>query len=354
MNALKICFIMNNFSFSPTGGEKIIFEYANKLVERGHSVQVLYLNNKAWVKFHLPEGVRRRLVSIASQFSPTWFPLNKRIQKLSLYDPKLIDKTSGTDVFIVTAVTTVGISRKIFKGRKFAYFIQDYENWEVSDEYCQETYALGMTNIVISEWLKNIVDQNSKKPSIVIPDPIDLNMYKIITPVKSRKPHTIGLLFHKMQHKGLKYSLFAIKQLKEKYPDLEVYMFGVPERPKEFPEWIHYTQKATQKQTIDIYNKSTIWLCATIDEGFGLTGLEAMACGDALVSTAYTGVLEYAEDGKNALLSPVKDVDALVRNVERLFEDQKLRDELIKNSQESVKDFSWDVAVDKFEKALRE
>lgn len=349
---MKVCFIMNSFSLYPTGGAKIVFEYANRLSERGHKVQMLYLNNKAWIKYPLPEGIRRWLVSRVSMISPTWFPLDKKVQKLSLYDPKLKDKTSDTDVFIVTAVTTVGISRKIFKDRKFVYFIQGYENWFVSDEYCQKTYALGMTNIVISGWLKGIVDKYSRTPSVLIMDPIDLNIYKINTPVVRRKPHTIGVLYHTRPEKGLPYAIGALKKLKEKYNDLEVYMFGVPDRPKEFPDWIHYTKKATQEQTVEIYNKVAVWLCATIDEGYGLTGLEAMACGDALVSTAYTGVLEYAGDGKNALLSPVKDVDGLVKNVERVFEDENLRDTLVQNAQKSVKDFSWNIAVKKFEEAL--
>lgn len=345
---------MNNFSFSATGGAKMIFEYANRLCERGHDVQVLYLNNKAWVKLHLPERIRRKLVSKASMISPTWFPLSKKIERLSLYDRKLDDKTKDTDVFIVTAVTTVNISKEVFQGRKFAYFIQDYENWDVSDEYCQNTYKLGMTNIVISNWLKNIVDKYSSNGSILIKDPIDINVYKIYCQPDQRCLHSIGVLYHTMPHKGLKYSLEAIKILKKKYLDLEVYMFGVPDRPKGFPSWIHYTKKATQEQTIEIYNKVTVWICATIDEGYGLTGLEAIACGDVLVSTAYTGVLEYAKNGYNALLSPVKDVDGLVQNVERVFEDENLRKELVQNAQQSVKNLSWDIALDKFERALRD
>jgi len=349
---LKICFIMNSFSLYPTGGAKMVFEYANRLSERGHEIQMLYLNHKAWKKYHLPEGLRRWLVSRVSMISPTWFPLDKKVEKLSLYDRKLKEKTADTDVFIVTAVTTVNISRKIFKDRKFAYFIQDYENWGVSDEYCQKTYRLGMTNIVISNWLKGIVDKYSKIPSVLVKDPIDLNVYRINTPVEERKPHAIGVLYHTRPEKGLPYAIAALKKLKEEYADLEVYMFGVPDRPKEFPEWIHYTKKATQEQTVEIYNKVSVWICATVDEGFGLTGLEAMACGDVLVSTAYTGVFEYAEDGKNALLSPLKDVNALVKNVERVFDDKDLRMNLIQKAQKSVQDFSWDIAVEKYEDAL--
>lgn len=347
-----VCFVIHGFSLEPIGGHKMIFEYANRLSLRGYKVQLLSLNETTWVKYHLSESLRKWLIRRTCRFFPKWFKLNKEIEKLSSYDKNLDEKLKNTDIFIATAVTTAVSTKKIANGKKCAYFIQGYENWVVSDEYCQSTYKLGMTNIVISTWLENIVDKYSKEESVLIKNPVDINSYKILNPTENRKLHTIGLLYHKMPHKGLKYSVEAIYKLKEIYKDLDVYMFGVPKRPKNFPSWIHYTRKATQNQTIDIYNKVSVWLCATIDEGFGLTGLEAMACGCVLVSTAYTGVLEYAENEKNALLSPVKDVDALVNNVRRVFDDKDLRNQLISNAQESVKDFSWDKAVDKFEEAL--
>ena len=51
----KICFVMDSLSFVPTGGAKMIFEYANRLQNRGYSVQILYLMGSSWKKYHLPE-----------------------------------------------------------------------------------------------------------------------------------------------------------------------------------------------------------------------------------------------------------------------------------------------------------
>lgn len=91
-----------------------------------------------------------------------------------------------------------------------------------------------------------------------------------------------------------------------------------------------------------------MFLCSSINEGYGLTGLEAMACGCALCSTDYRAVYEYAEDGVNCLLSPVADIDAQVKNVSRLFKDDELRVRLASTATETVKSFSWDIAVDRF------
>lgn len=70
-----------------------------------------------------------------------------------------------------------------------------------------------------------------------------------------------------------------------------------------------------------------------------------MACGAALVSTEYEGVKEYAENNYNALLSPIRDVDALADNLERIMQDEKLRLRIVKNGMSTVKDFSWEKAI---------
>lgn len=353
---MRICFILPVAHRTPVGGYKIVFEYANRLSNAGHLISLLFLNDELLSKYHLPKLLDKKLRHYLTEIRPKWFALDKKVNKISSFDKQAHNVLYNSDVLIFTAVETV---LKLWNEAshidcKKAYFIQDYENWNVTDEKCQETYGLGMTNIVISTWLKDIIDRYSREPSVLIRDPIDLSVYKTIIPPDKRKIHSIGILYHTMAHKGFKYALEAVKKLKEKYSDLDVYIFGVYEKPANLPSYCTYLRDATQEQTVNIYNKVSVWLCATIDEGYGLTGLEAMACGDVLVSTAYTGVFEYAKDGYNALLSPVKDVDALVANVENVFENEDLRDKLVWNAQESVKDFSWDIAVDKFEEALKQ
>lgn len=93
-------------------------------------------------------------------------------------------------------------------------------------------------------------------------------------------------------------------------------------------------------------------MCSSLEEGFGLPGLEAMACGCALVSTSYKGVLEYAIDSVNALLSPIKDAKSMADNVERLFENEILRKRITKNGIKTGIERSLDKSAKKFESAL--
>ncbi len=350
---MRICFVLPRFSRGAQGGYKMVYEYANRLINRGHTIEILYLNDTVMQRFAVPCFIKKAYANYLTKRGPKWFPLDSEVDNVSSLKKDYEKILEKADVVIATAIETVSIVKNSNCSRK-AYFIQDFENWNCSDQIVYESYGAGFRNIVISSWLKEKVDMYSQEPAILIKNPVDVAVYKKICPLKKRYRHSISLLYHQKPHKGFKYAFEAILKLKKKYIDLRVKVFGVYSRPQEFPEFIEYTRSATAEQTIEIYNSSAVFLCATVAEGYGLTGLEAMACGAALVSTDYQGVHEYAVDGVNALLSPVKDVDALVSNVSKLFDNDELRYQLAEAGIKSVQEnFNWDIAVNKFEKAIR-
>ncbi len=342
---MKICFVLPKFTRQSIGGYKMVFEYANRFQDAGNQVVILFLNEDALKKFRLPVALKKVLANMITQIEPKWFALNKKIKKYSSLQKNCIRKIGDCDIVFATGVTTSEIVKKEFENAKKFYFIQGYENWTKSDEYVVSTYNYGFKNIVISDWLKKIVDGSCSEKSILIKNPVDTSIYVRERLQTERKEHTIGLLYHTMERKGVQYALKAIYLLKERYKDLTVEMFGMFPKPDNLPDWIHYQRGASQTDTVKVYNTVQVFLCASVEEGYGLTGIEAMACGACLVSTAYQGVLEYAENNYNSLLSDVKDVDALVNNVSKLFEDEKERCRISDNGVRTAKEFSWDEAM---------
>lgn len=324
----------------------MVYEYANRLVAEGHDVGILYLNEGALSRFPIPNWLRGTAINVFTTVEPRWFPLDKRVRKYSSTSAHIDRTLKKYDLAIATGIGTVEQTLQYFPTARKAYFIQDYENWEYSEVQVHATYSAGMDNIVIAQWLKDIVDQYAQKPAILLRNPIDTNVYKVITPIEERNRYTIGVLYHVLEHKGFHYAYETILRLKEKYPDLRVKMFGTSQPTFDIPTWIDFTLNATQEQTVEIYNSVALFLCSTVQEGYGLTGLEAMACGAALVSTEYDGVKEYAVSEENALLSPVADVDALLHNAEILIENNDLRQRIAQHGAENARQFSWDEAMD--------
>lgn len=350
---MKICFVLPKYSRQPIGGFKIVFEYANRLCMDGNQVSLLFLNQYIFSGRKMPARLKKMAAHFLTQHEPTWFPLNPKIKKYSFLDRPLKDEVIHCDWVIATSASTVDIVQKYFSCSKKAYMIQDYESWDQTEEYLHETYAMGMKNIAVASWLKNIVDQYAQYPSTLIRNPVDINIYRPKIDIHQRNPYKIGMLYHRAEQKGCKYAIEAVKIARKKHPEITLQMFGAYIPDFRLPEWVTFTHNASQDETIRIYNSCSIFVCATIQEGFGLTGLEAMSCGDAFISTNYLGVREYAVNGENALLSPVKDTSKMAENICRVIEDDDLRFKLAENAIKSAESMSWEQAYETFKQTLK-
>lgn len=348
----KICFILPEISTHPVGGYKIVFEYANRLVNDDFDVSILFLNELALKRFHVPQKIKNIFENYRTLKEPKWFDLDSRVKKISSTQKHFEVKLQDIDIAIATAVETVPITNRLFNNSRKFYFIQGLENWNLTTNELYKTYNMGLTNIVISKWLKRIVDEHSDKAAVYIKNPINTDQYRLITPVTQRSSLVIGMLNHKSVFKGSKDGFKALTLVRKKFPELKAIVFGTVQPPHNLPEWIEYHHNASTADTISIYNKISIFVNPSIKEGFGLTGLEAMACGAALVSTDYAGVREYAQNNRNALLSSVKDPYALAKNIETLIIDKKKREKLALQGHRDAKDFSWEVAYRKFKQTI--
>jgi glycosyltransferase involved in cell wall biosynthesis len=81
-----------------------------------------------------------------------------------------------------------------------------------------------------------------------------------------------------------------------------------------------------------------------------------MACRCALVTSDNGGCLDYAINGKTALVSPPRDIDRLSENIIRLMDDKKLLESISQNGQKKIYELDWHESCEQlvgfFEKSL--
>lgn len=315
----RICFVLPEYSRKPGGGTKMVFEYANILARDGCEVTICFWPRTSLMQYCFPEPIRRFLCRVFTRIFPRWFSLEPSIKKRCIFS--ISDETipDGTDV-VATAVETAAPVAALSpeKGSKH-YLIQGFEIWNTPEHEVRATYKMGMSNIVISDWLSDLVKEEADVEPKLIKNWIDDSVFYPDNHIE-RKINEVAVLYHVDKHKGFDDLFKSLLLVKQQYPMLVVNAFGTPARPEWFPDWIRYTRAATPDQLRKIYSQSLIFACATVNEGFGLTLPESMFCGCALASTKFQGVWEYADDAC-ALLSDVSAPNQLAENILRLLND---------------------------------
>lgn len=89
---------------------------------------------------------------------------------------------------------------------------------------------------------------------------------------------------------------------------------------------------------VDAINALDVVVCASHEEAFPVSMLEAMACQKAIVSTDVNGIPEALSNGRNALLVKPHEPEALADAVARLLDDAALRARLASAARQSVLD----------------
>lgn len=147
--------------------------------------------------------------------------------------------------------------------------------------------------------------------------------------------YAIGCFGRMRAQKGSDVFVEAMCRLLPRYPDFTAVMVGaiVPEQ-QAFASGLKRRIEAAGLQSRIVitgelaieevqrwYKRLTIYAFTSRNEGFGLTLIEAMSAGSALVA-ARAGAAEFVvEDGVTGVLTPPGDVDALVAALEPLMQD---------------------------------
>jgi glycosyltransferase involved in cell wall biosynthesis len=118
------------------------------------------------------------------------------------------------------------------------------------------------------------------------------------------------------------------------------------------PSRVRFLGRAPQEQLLAEYAAALCVVCPAFDEDFGLTCLEAMACGKPVIACRDGGgYVELVEDGVDGfLVEPTG--PAIAAAIERLRDDVPLARAMGARGREKARAFTWTRAIDQVEQAL--
>ena len=91
--------------------------------------------------------------------------------------------------------------------------------------------------------------------------------------------------------------------------------------------WKHMGRPSGGYEQSPIYSAMDVFVIPSLEEAFGQTALEALACQTAVVGTRVGGIPEVVQDEQTGVLAPPRCPGRLAECIERLFDDSELRTE---------------------------
>lgn len=103
---------------------------------------------------------------------------------------------------------------------------------------------------------------------------------------------------------------------------------------------VHFLGYIPDSEFKKIYSKALALVHPSLMEGFSLTGLEAMALNCPVISSNYSCLPEIYQN--SVLYFDPRNVNDLVKQINKLYNSPKLRQKMIKLGHQQVKKYSWE------------
>jgi glycosyltransferase involved in cell wall biosynthesis len=197
----------------------------------------------------------------------------------------------------------------------------------------------------------------------VIPTGVDLEKFK---PKAGKEENTIFFLslldeFH--EYKGLKYLLKALLSVKEVFPSVKLIIGGrgalVGHYQDLVSSWgleaqVEFAGFIPPEEIAEYFSKANVFALPSISslqEGFGIVALEALACQTPVVTTKIVGVASDLEKFKAGLIVPSRDPQKLGEAIIEVLGDQKLQKAMGVRGRKLVEEkYTWQSVALKMEK----
>ena len=392
MKIMKITFVLS--SLGVRGGHRVVYEYANRLQERGHEVSIVYpiippfpvellkqngLKNSALKFFRTPNLLKER----------NW-KINAKLIKVPTLSPKLKwmleRKIPDADIIIATDFGTVYSVAKLGeeKGEKF-HFVQGYDIFECwNDEMCwkrakeiekdQSKFCLAMADIdtkdlpfhktkklvdnsfkrplrkiTISTWLKELLENKfGQKVEDVIINGVNFKAFYNENKTWNEKKKILAP-YQTTRWKGSEDAIKAFKIVRKIFPNVQFVMFDIIDG--EVPDWIEFHVNLSDEELRQLYCSCDIFISPNWI-GLDLPSMEAMACKCAVITTDTGGTFDCVIPGETALITPAREPEKLAERILYLLENEEKLKDLSDLGYRYIKQFTWEKATDKLEKIL--
>lgn len=251
------------------------------------------------------------------------------------------------------------------------------QSWDLSRWIWQRKskawHSLNLMIVTPSRWLADCAKKSSLFEGYrveVIANGLDVSLYKPIDKKFARNllnlpQHKKLILFGAMsatsdKRKGFQFLIPALEKLalQKKAKDFELVVFGAsqPAQDHNLPFKINYLGRLNDDITLALtYNSADVMIVPSIQEAFGQTASESLACGTPVVSFDSTGLKDIVDHHVNGYRAKCFSPEDLAQGIIWVLENDERWQTLSKNARKTVEEkFTLQLQVQKYLQVYRE
>jgi GT2 family glycosyltransferase len=277
-------------------------------------------------------------------------------------EDELADHAARFSVVVATIHTSVPLLAAIAEANSWvvpAYYIQDYEPFFYAEgsperEQAARSYTAIPDALLFAktQWLCDTVSALHGVPVHKVSPSLDHDVYFPAPGERERKRVRVAAMIRpRSRRRGAQRTMEVLQRLSEEFAKgIDVHIFGCMDadiKASGLPQAFRYKNHGILKreEVAEVLRKSDVFLDLSDYQAFGRTGLEAMACGCAVVVPARGGSGEYAIHRENALVVDTSCLDECYEAARELVDNLQLREQLRQAGRAKAGDFSIDLAA---------
>ncbi|HSG99305.1 MAG TPA: glycosyltransferase family 4 protein, partial [candidate division Zixibacteria bacterium] len=165
------------------------------------------------------------------------------------------------------------------------------------------------------------------------------------------------------KYKSVQHLISAIALVRQRVPGVKLtvvgagdYMDALKKQTDELGlnDCVEFTGFVSGVEKVARLRRAHVCVCPSLKEGWGLTNIEANACGTATIAANVEGLRDSLKDGVSGLLYEHGNIGELAEKIERVLTDDQLRAQLEQGAREWARQFSWDRAADEFMRVVED
>lgn len=217
---------------------------------------------------------------------------------------------------------------------------------------------------VVSEYWRRELDESYGLDASVAYNGLDPDDFAELPRRRSTSP-TVLFVGGLEPRKGLEYLVLAMAGIAQKVPDARLDIIAKTGfRGVDSVGWFEllaeragvkdrtsFSDSVSQDELLRRYSDADVVVLPSRNEGWGLSLMEAMACGRAVVATSVGGVPELVRDGSDGILVRPGDTRGLADAVVLLLRDGDLRERMAASGRKRARSFSWKATAELTAKA---